>query len=251
MAPELACLCFCSFAYLNSSNFSNPDRVIPNRSAVCADGEESAISFAFAFDLEVSAGAPSAGVAGGRGTFKSHQGVILRVPRPWALCKGGTFLRVSPCVALRISTNYSKAAASIEYLPLCHLWHNILMELQPYLRPLIWIGGSRADLSAFPEEVKDLMGFALYVAQRGEKHIDAKPLRGFKGAGVLEIVGNSAGDTFRAVYTVRLEGRVYVLHAFQKKSKSGSKTPKSEIDLIHSRLRRAEELHAEWQRNRS
>jgi phage-related protein len=98
----------------------------------------------------------------------------------------------------------------------------------------------------FPEEVKDLMGFALYIAQRGEKHADAKPLRSFGGAGVLEVVSNFSGDTFRAVYTIRLAGRVYVLHAFQKKSKSGSKTPKSEIDLLRSRLRRAEQLHAEW-----
>jgi len=85
------------------------------------------------------------------------------------------------------------------------------------------------------------MGYALYVAQRGGKHPDAKPLRGFGGAGILEIVDNHAGDTYRVVYTVRLPGRICVLHAFQKKSKTGIKTPKSEINLVKSRLKRAEE----------
>lgn len=109
------------------------------------------------------------------------------------------------------------------------------------IKPVIWIGSTRADLSAFPEVVKDAMGYALYVAQRGGKHPDAKPLRGFGGAGILEIVDNHAGDTYRVVYTVRLPGRICVLHAFQKKSKTGIKTPKSEINLVKSRLKRAEE----------
>ena len=90
------------------------------------------------------------------------------------------------------------------------------------------------------------MGYALYIAQRGGKHADAKPLRGFGGAGILEIVEVHVGDTYRAVYTVRLAGRIYVLHAFQKKSKSGIKTPKQQVDLIRSRLKRAEEEHARW-----
>jgi phage-related protein len=90
------------------------------------------------------------------------------------------------------------------------------------------------------------MGFALFLAQQGRKHSDAKPLRGFGGAGVLEIVEDHAGNTYRAVYTVRLAGRVYVLHAFQKKSKPGIETPKSEIDLIKRRLKRAEEEHGAW-----
>jgi len=117
------------------------------------------------------------------------------------------------------------------------------MTAVPGLRPIVWMGSSRAELSAFPAEVKDAIGYALYLAQQGEKHPDAKPLRGFGGAGVLEIVENYMGDTYRVVYTVRLKGRIYVLHAFQKKSKSGIGTPKSEIDLIKSRLRRAEEEH--------
>lgn len=118
--------------------------------------------------------------------------------------------------------------------------------VSPSIKRVVWIGSTRADLSAFPEEVKDSIGFALYVAQQGGKHRDAKPLRGFGGAGILEIVENHAGDTYRAVYTVRMAGRVYALHAFQKKSKAGIKTPKSEIDLIKSRLKRAEEEHVRW-----
>jgi phage-related protein len=90
------------------------------------------------------------------------------------------------------------------------------------------------------------MGFALYVAQQGGKHADAKPLGGFGGADVLEIAEDHRGDTYRAVYTVRLAGRLYVLHAFQKKSKSGIETPRAEIELIKSRLKRAEEEHAAW-----
>ena len=116
----------------------------------------------------------------------------------------------------------------------------------PSIKPVVWIGSSRADIAPFPEDVKDAIGYALYIAQRGEKHADAKPLRGFGGAGVLEIVENHAGDTYRAVYTVRLAGRIYVLHVFQKKSKTGITTPKAVTELIRSRLKRAEEEHARW-----
>ena len=116
----------------------------------------------------------------------------------------------------------------------------------PSLKPLIWIGSTRADLASFPEDVKDAIGYALYIAQRGGKPPDAKPLQGFGGAGVLEIVEDHRGDTYRAAYTVRLAGRIYVLHAFQKKSKTGIKTPKSEIELIRSRLKRAQEEHTRW-----
>ncbi len=116
----------------------------------------------------------------------------------------------------------------------------------PEIKPVAWIGSSKADLSAFPEEVKDSIGFALYVAQQGGKHRDAKPLRGFGGAEILEIVDDFDGDTYRAVYTVRFTGRIYVLHVFQKKSKTGIKTPKAEISLIQSRLNRAEVEHEMW-----
>jgi len=111
--------------------------------------------------------------------------------------------------------------------------------------PLEFIGPSRDDLSAFPIEVKQCIGFALRAAQKGGKHPDAKPLKGFKGAGVLEIISNFDGDTFRAIYTVRMKGVLYVLHAFQKKSKSGIKTPLFEIEKIKSRLKDAEAAHAE------
>lgn len=86
------------------------------------------------------------------------------------------------------------------------------------------------------------MGYALYVAQQGGKHRDAKPLKGFGGAGVVEIVTHVEGDTFRTVYTVRLAGAVYVLHAFQKKSKTGTATPKQDLDLIKKRLKEAERI---------
>ena len=120
------------------------------------------------------------------------------------------------------------------------------MNEPPSTKPVVWIGSSRSDLASFPEDVKDGIGYALYIAQRGGKHADAKPLHGFGGAGTLEIVEDHAGDTYRAVYTVRLARRVYVLHVFQKKSKSGIKTPKAVIELIRLRLRRAEEEHARW-----
>lgn len=114
------------------------------------------------------------------------------------------------------------------------------------LKPVEWIGSSRDDLRDFPEEVQQIMGFALYRAQLGKKHPDPKPLKGFKGAGVLEIVENLDGDTYRAVYTVKFEGIVYVLHAFQKKSKQGIATPKQDIDLIESRLKRAKEHYKKY-----
>jgi phage-related protein len=89
------------------------------------------------------------------------------------------------------------------------------------------------------------MGYALYVAQRGAKHQDAKVLTGFGGAGVVEIIRNHRGDTFRAVYTLRYAGGVYVLHAFQKESKTGRETPRHDIELIRQRLRQAEQIARE------
>ncbi|MEO7680455.1 MAG: type II toxin-antitoxin system RelE/ParE family toxin [Sphingomonas sp.] len=112
------------------------------------------------------------------------------------------------------------------------------------LKPLAWIGSSQKELRAFPEDVKDVIGFALHLAQAGGKHDAAKPLSGFGGAGVLEVVDDYDGDTYRAVYTVKFAERVYVLHAFQKKAKKGIKTPKQEVDLIRDRLKLAEADHA-------
>ncbi|MBI3707608.1 MAG: type II toxin-antitoxin system RelE/ParE family toxin [Proteobacteria bacterium] len=109
------------------------------------------------------------------------------------------------------------------------------------MKPLRWVGSSKEDLRRFPRAVQRDIGFALYFAQRGDKHASAKPLKGFHGAGVLEIVENYGHATYRAVYTVRLADAVYVLHVFQKKSKTGIATPKPEMDLIHTRLRMAEQ----------
>lgn len=111
-------------------------------------------------------------------------------------------------------------------------------------KPLVWIGSSKKDLLRFPDEVQRVTGYALFVAQTGARHAHAKPLAGFGGAGVLEVVEDHDGDAYRAVYTVRLAGVVYVLHAFQKKSRRGSETPAFEMDVIRARLKQAERLHA-------
>jgi phage-related protein len=116
----------------------------------------------------------------------------------------------------------------------------------PETKPIIWIGSSLKDLRTFPKAVRVTMGQALFDAQRGYRHPDVKSLRGFRGAGVLEIIEDDDGNTYRAVYTVKLVGVVYVLHAFQKKSKSGIKTPCEDIERIRSRLQAAEEHYAEW-----
>jgi phage-related protein len=109
--------------------------------------------------------------------------------------------------------------------------------------PLEFVGSSKDDLSDFPNDVKPCIGLALRTAQKGGRHPDAKPLKGFKGAGVLEIISDFDGNTFRAVYTVRLRGVIYVLHAFQKKSRKGIRTPLNEIEKINSRLKDAEALY--------
>lgn len=113
---------------------------------------------------------------------------------------------------------------------------------KPSLKPVVWIGSSRKDLREFPDSVQDHVGYALYVAQQGGKHRDTKPLSGFGGAGVVEIIKDYRGDTFRAVYTLRYQRVVYVLHTFQKKSKTGRETPRRDMDLIKQRLREAEQI---------
>jgi phage-related protein len=115
-------------------------------------------------------------------------------------------------------------------------------------RSVVWLGSSRHDLASFPKPVRRDMGQALYAAQRGETDPAAKPLKGFGGARVMEIVDRHDANTYRAVYTVQCEDAIYVLHAFQKKSKSGIATPKNDIDLIRRRLADAERLHRERQR---
>jgi len=116
------------------------------------------------------------------------------------------------------------------------------MSIDSLSKPVIWVGTSRADLREFPDPLRDHMGYALYIAQRGGKHRDAKVLSGFGGAGVLELIKDHRGDTFRAVYTLRYADAVYVLHAFQKKSKSGRETPRRDLALIKERLREAEQM---------
>jgi len=109
------------------------------------------------------------------------------------------------------------------------------------LKKLYWLGSSRNDVRNFPQPVKQIVGYALYLAQEGEKHEDAKPLRGFRGAGILEVVADHRGNAYRAVYTVTFRDTVYVLHAFQKKSKRGVEMPKQDMELIQSRLKLARE----------
>jgi len=115
-------------------------------------------------------------------------------------------------------------------------------------RPVVWIGSSRRDLKTFPEDVQANIGYALYAAQCGEEFASVKALKGFGGRSVLEIVAPHDGDTYRAVYTVRFRDAIYVLHTFQKKSKTGIATPKHELALIRRRLADAERLYQERQK---
>jgi len=119
------------------------------------------------------------------------------------------------------------------------------------LKPVEWIGSSRNDLRSFPGEVREIIGEALYQAQQGAEHPVAKALKGFGGRGVLEVVDDFRGDTYRAVYTVRFAMVIYVLHVFQKKSKKGIATPRHEIGLIRARLRRAEEHYRSRQKTQA
>ena len=109
-------------------------------------------------------------------------------------------------------------------------------------KPLVWVGSSKRDLLDLPLPVRRLFGFALGEAQLGSRHKNAKVLKGFGGAGVLEVVESDEGGTYRAVYTVKFAAAVFALHVFQKKSKSGIATPKLDIELIHARLKIAERL---------
>lgn len=117
-------------------------------------------------------------------------------------------------------------------------------------KPLKWIGSAKRDLDSMPEDVKDLFGHAIDLAQAGGKHQDAKALSGFGSAGVLEVVEDFRSDTYRAVYTVKFAGWVYVLHCFQKKSKSGIKTPKEDMDMINARLKAAKQDFENWQKQK-
>ena len=118
-------------------------------------------------------------------------------------------------------------------------------------KPLEWIGSSHKDLMALPPDVRRLFGYALSLAQVGDQHDAVKVLKGFGGAGVLEVIESDVGGTYRAVYTVKFAEAVFVLHCFQKKSKRGIATPKEDIDLIHARLKVAEALAKEWRNEKT
>jgi phage-related protein len=109
-------------------------------------------------------------------------------------------------------------------------------------KPLVWVGSSYKDLIELPRPIVQFFGFALSLAQAGEKHEAAKVLKGFGGAGVLEVVESDSGGTYRAVYTVKFAEAVFVLHCFQKKSKSGIATPKADMNMIETRLKQAEQI---------
>lgn len=112
------------------------------------------------------------------------------------------------------------------------------------MKPLFWVTSAKKDLLEMPEQVVDVIGYALYLAQNGLKHPHAKPLKGFGSAGVLEVIEDDIGNTYRAVYTIRFNNGIYVLHCFQKKSRKGVETPKHDMDLIEARMKLAR-LHSE------
>lgn len=114
--------------------------------------------------------------------------------------------------------------------------------MKKQIKPLYWVGSAKKELKAMPDEVVDVFGYALHLAQSGLKHPQAKPMKGF--GGVLEVVEDFRSDTFRAVYTIKFAGAVYVLHCFQKKSKQGIKTPRQNLEIIRERLKAAK-AHAE------
>ena len=122
------------------------------------------------------------------------------------------------------------------------------MEAFKRIRTLYWVGSSKKDLQALPVDVQDIFGFALHQAQEGGKHLQAKSLKGFTGAGVLEVVEDHNRSTYRAVYTVSFGSAIYVLQCFQKKSTSGIKTSSHDIALIRSRLKLAE-AHSRGEKN--
>lgn len=117
-------------------------------------------------------------------------------------------------------------------------------------KPVVWVSSTRRDIQDLPAEVRRAFGNALDEAQQGKKHQDAKPLTGFGGASVLEVVDNYATDTYRAIYTVRFEEAIYVLHIFQKKSTQGRKTSRHDLELIRTRLQQAQTQHEEFLRQK-
>jgi phage-related protein len=124
--------------------------------------------------------------------------------------------------------------------------HQTMEGMYMALKPVQWVGSTQDDLADMPEDVKDEFGHALFQAQEGKKSDKAKPLKGFKGAGVLEIVESDAGGTYRAVYTVIFKEVIFVLHVFKKKSTHKIATPKQDVDLIKHRLQLAEQMYDDY-----
>jgi phage-related protein len=118
------------------------------------------------------------------------------------------------------------------------------------LKPIIWVASTKSDLINLPGGVRDEIGYALYIAQIGEKSSKAKPFKGFGSAAVLEVVENDQRGTYRAVYTVKFKEAIAVLHVFQKKSKQGIATPKQDVELIKHRFKLAEQEYLRWLRDR-
>jgi phage-related protein len=143
-------------------------------------------------------------------------------------------LLTNPLTWCRVEKGLDKRAE------LCQNWHIMSTAETEFPKPLFWMGSSRKDLRAFPSGVRQAAGFALWQAQQGRQHVSAKVLKGFGGAGVLEVVEEHDGSTYRLVYTVKFARAVYVLHAFQKKSRRGIKTPPAEMEMVRRRLKLAE-----------
>jgi phage-related protein len=118
------------------------------------------------------------------------------------------------------------------------------------MKKVYWMGSSQKEIRSFPREVRQEIGFSIEIAQNGRKALNAVPLVGFNGAGVLEVISNGEGGTYRTVYTVKFDNVLYVLHAFQKKSKTGIATSKKDLDLIKDRLATAEQHYREMQKVR-
>lgn len=119
------------------------------------------------------------------------------------------------------------------------------------IKPVEWLGSTLGDLRVLPDPVQDDFGYALYLAQTGDKHPRAKPLRGHHGSGVLEVVQQHDTQAYRAIYTVRFREAVYVLHVFQKKSRSGIATPGAEMGVVEARLKEALRRHGEAEKEGS
>jgi phage-related protein len=109
-------------------------------------------------------------------------------------------------------------------------------------KDVVWMGSSLKDLRSFPDEVRQVFGAAIYHAQLGGKHPQATPMKGHKGAGILEVIEDHDKETYRCMYTVKYGNKVYVLHSFQKKSKKGIATPQTDIDVINNRLKEVKKL---------